>query len=474
MPAPLPLPEPLDPGHPPRRFPGLAGALAVTMLTAVALWNIIGMGVPARTSATQDQDEFHLLAIQGFAAQWPEWDLIDYRSATTPGYHLAVAAVARFITDDLRALRLAGSLFTLGLVLTLALAVGTRAGPSATAALCLPVVCSSYTVASGGWLLPDNAGWWGVTGVLVAAWAYRPHWRWYFGVAAMLAALVLVRQIHIWTAGVLWLAAWMGPAGTKEGREIWAWVWGPDLRCRIGRTLMTLLATLPAAAILAYFAAIWGGLVPPVFKGGGLDPVTGIVNPRNEGGNPAAPATVLAILGALGPFYLAYYWPVVRRALRGGRSELAWIGLGAAAALIAAAIPRTDWNLEQGRYSGVWNLVRATPTVLDRSPILIAMAVVGGAVLGALLKRLEGRDRWLFAGTMAAFIAAHAASAHAWQRYYEPFLLIVLALAATRVRMPAPDAPDHAGAHRAPAGPMFLIGPLALAGLLVVATVVRL
>src|ERR1043166_5525589 len=41
-----------------------------------------------------DQHYYHEPTIRAFANQWPHFDLGNYWSATTPGYHLALAAVA--------------------------------------------------------------------------------------------------------------------------------------------------------------------------------------------------------------------------------------------------------------------------------------------------------------------------------------------------------------------------------------------
>ena len=112
----------------------------------------------------------------------------------------------------------------------------------------------------------------------------------------VLVLLVCVRQIHVWSAAVLWAAAWLG----SEERAVGGPVQGVhalfgDLKDRVGRTALAMLLTLPAFGALAWFVSLWGGVVPPMFqhKYGGM--------------NPAAPAFVLALFGVLG----AFFWPVV-------------------------------------------------------------------------------------------------------------------------------------------------------------------
>src|SRR5947209_1613275 len=69
-----------------------------------------------RGRAADDQNMWHLPAIRQFARQLPHPDLHDYLSATTPLYHLLIAAADRWISPDLRVLRLFGALFTAGLL----------------------------------------------------------------------------------------------------------------------------------------------------------------------------------------------------------------------------------------------------------------------------------------------------------------------------------------------------------------------
>jgi len=55
-----------------------------------------------------DQLNYHEQVIRRFVEQWPAPDLSDYLSATTPGYHLALAAFAEYAGESAVALRLAG------------------------------------------------------------------------------------------------------------------------------------------------------------------------------------------------------------------------------------------------------------------------------------------------------------------------------------------------------------------------------
>lgn len=367
-----------------------------------------------RGRAADDQNMWHLPAIRQFARQLPHPDLHDYLSATTPLYHLTVAAVDRWATSDLRVLRIVGALFTAGLLATLGAAVARRAPAWVALALCLPMVASLYVLGSGAWLLPDNAGWWGVLAVMLVCFRRRVDTWTYVGGGLLLLLLVLVRQSHAWAAAPLWVAAWLG---SDDGAP------APSPRPLGRRLALMVLATLPAAAVLLYFFHIWHGPVPPSIQFF-HDPTRAV----GKSSNPAVPATVLGVAGVLGVFFLGSL--PGRRASRGAAFALA----GAALGLVVGAVPVSTYSHQSGRESGIWNLVPHAPVIGQRSLAIVALASLGGAVLGWWCAALGRRDRWIFVSAWAAFVAAQTVNTTAWQRYYEPFVLMMLALTAVRAR----------------------------------------
>lgn len=398
---------------------------------------------PTAHRPSHDQNGFHLPTVELFAQQLPMPDFSDYPSATTPGYHLALALVRRGV-EDVRLLRLAGSLFTAGLLATLALALSRRTAPATALVLCLPMVASVYVLPSGVWLLPDNAGWWGVLGVMLVALRPRVGLSTYVLGGTILIALVFVRQIHLWAAAVLWIAAWLGTPHAPEPASN-----------RIRRLGAMAAATLPASLLVAGFYLLWGGPTPPSFA------------QQHAGANPAVPATILAVFGILAVFYLPFVLPRAgnqqmttgnrRQALSVLRTPvLAGVVLG----LIVGIVPETSYDYAAGRFSGIWNLVPYLPTFADRSPLMVLLSALGGGLLALWWAALPRRDGAIFLGAWIAFILAHSANAQAWQRYYEPFALLMLAVSTARL----------AERHVALLPRWALAGPLALAGLLALVT----
>jgi len=388
---------------------------------------IVFSGNAIEGRAAADQLNYHEPVIHLFADQWPRPDLSNYFSATTPLYHLLLAHIEVNYEPSRRWLMVMGSVFTAGLLVLLV--VSLRVEPKRALVLSLPVLCSMYVFFPGVWLLPDNAGWLGVLGILVLA-LRRPMRGWPLLLAGqVLLALVLVRQIHLWAAAMLWTAAWLGsysPESDDEGavdlsrpveagRLIAALFM--DWPMRIRRVVPVVLVTLPAFAAVGYFVWLWGGVVVPRYQAGD--------HGGYHGWNPATAAFHLSIVGSFVPFFFGYMWPGVRRLLR---CPGLLVGIVVAAALLTV-VPETSYAAEVGRKSGLWNLVKVAPVIGGHtSVVLLVLAPVGAVGIASLLAQLRARSGWIYLSALVAFVAAQTMSPQLWQRYHEPFILILLAM----------------------------------------------
>ncbi|MFI5379949.1 MAG: hypothetical protein ACHRHE_11675 [Tepidisphaerales bacterium] len=406
--------------------PGLmAGAVLSLLFLLAAVPLILARDDLGR--GAYDQRVYHLPAIRQFAAQLPTPNLRDYPSATTPAFHLVMAAVDRWLSDDPRILQLIASLFTVALLMLLAAATARTAGTTRAIALGLPLASSLYVFSSGVWLLPDNAAWLGLLAVLLLA--MREPLDGHTLVAAGLAMLLLVltRQIHLWAIALFWTAAWLSPANRPRWLAI------------------TTLAMLPAIAAVAAFVYAWHGAVPPSLR------------EAHQHLNFAVPAVVLcliAIVSAAMAGFLVPAWPRIRPAIR-------WVLLGILVGLILGSAPESSYSFESGRSSGIWNIVRRLPVICNRSPLIVLLSALGGGLSAAWIIALGRHRGTILLVAWAAFSLAHTTGANAWQRYFEPFVLMTLVLAAAWIS--GRTAPRWA-----------LAGPAALALLLAAVTVLSL
>ncbi len=447
------MPPPVRPT--PERHP-LWPCLVPAGVFAAAAWGVILSG-NTRGRGAHDQVNFHLPAILRFAEQWPRLDYSDYLSATTPGYHTLLAAVARFVSDSPQALQFVGSLFTVALLVLLGLAC--RSAGRAALLLVMPAAASMYIFYSGVWLLPDNAGWLGVLAALLLALRGRIDALTIVGGGVLLAALVFVRQSHLWAAAALWAGAWLGARDADDAEPFDAMgdahALLRDPARRAARTALAMAATVPAVLIVLYFHRLWGGLTPPTFQ------------ERHTGGNPAAPAFILSLFGAFSLFYAGFLAPAAAEVLRRHRLLLS---LAVVAGLAAALLPETTYNTDAGRYSGLWNLVQRAPVVMEgrTSTLILLLAPLGACAVLVWIVALPRRERWIMFASVVAFTAAQVASYKLWQRYTEPLLLVLLPVLACRLR---PATVGQRGVIAA-LWHLRLVGPASLALTLAFATAI--
>jgi hypothetical protein len=118
----------------------------------------------------------------------------------------------------------------------------------------------------------------------------------------------------------------------------------------------------------------------------------------------------------------------------------------------------TTFSREEGRWTGVWELVKHVPYLGHVSPVMMVLACVGAVALVCWLMTLPQREALVFVVALTAFTTAQGASFQLWQRYNEPFLLMLMALLAARCT-PMPGPAPIARASRA----LGLVGPAVLA-----------
>jgi hypothetical protein len=393
--------------------------VSLAILAAVALPLIVLNYDHGR--AYYDQLTYHHPAIQHFAAGG---SLRDYSSATTPGYHLILAAIAAWVSPSERVLKLAGFLMSAVLVWMMSERLSrTLPRPVYVVMLLSPLLVSIYFMPAAIWLLPDNLAWLSVFCLLLLAERFRDTAIWYVQVSAALLAAVLVRQSNLWLCLVACTAAAtaQGPGATALAVR------------RLGKTL---LASLPALGMLIYFMSLWGGAVPPAFAD------------QHSSFNPAAVPYFLSVVAFYGAFYLPLIWSQATVELKTRSPRL--LGWGALLGLCVALGTATDWNPDEGRVSGLWNLARVLPAFEHRSLLITVLSALGGAMGGLWLLLARKPLRWIAIAAASGFVAAQCFNHFVYERYFAGlvfFLIILLTVEAL------PRSPPAAAAW---AGPVLL------------------
>lgn len=402
--------NPIDPS-PKRRDVVVLATIALAML---ACWSVIFSGNLSGRGAADDLN-FHWVAIVQFAQQWPNPDLGDYASATTPGYHLLLAPLVNAGMGH-TGVQLVASVWTLLLLGLLSWRCSATLGRSA-AILMLPLIASMYVLFPGIWLLPDNAGWLLVLAIVLIALREKSTWVSWVISGVLLFVLVWFRQIHIWAAAPIWLAAWLGNASQTPSdlRSFFS-----SIPTRLGRTLIAIGCTIPAFMMLVWFMGTWNGLVPPSFQN------------MHQGPNTATPGFVLAQIAILSvPFapMLLMRWREV------WAHQWRWVLLAMLLGLGLGVLPHSSYSYEAGRYGGWWNIITKLPSIADRSVLFILLSLAGSLCLVLWLRLASRRDVWVWVGLLVAFTLAQSMNHASWQRYHEPMLLMIMVLIIARSTM---------------------------------------
>ena len=355
-----------------------------------------------QSNYSADEAAYYLPAVRQIRAHWPALDLRrDCLSAAAPGYPYLLATLSLATGANLLPLRLATFAMSLALLWLLWRCFPTGQRTLAIAAL-LVLACSNFYVKSASWIVTDNAALLGMTGTLVCVLLVgKPTASGWAG--ALAAVTTFTRQNYVWLAAPV-AARVQRDSSTRRGPVVW------------------LQGGIPLAPVMVFgiLIAVWGDVVPPRWHE--------VYNPN--GVNLVAPlAYALAVLGCLGGFFYAAVAEKDWRADFGSR--WAWVGAGLGLA-IAVAGP-TFPSVPAGRWGGyLWLLAEQLPTPGGRSIVFLILTPLGGAMVGALIRRLRAEAGAATAGTWiwtsAFWGLSQLPNRQVFHRYYEPAIVILLIL----------------------------------------------
>jgi hypothetical protein len=415
--------------------------LAVPFLIGIAV--LKGLTVEIDTFHGSDAAVYQLPTIELFRERL---DFSDYPSAQTPLFHVVMTAWGKLVGFDLWKLRLLNVAISYGAALAL-LRLLRRATPLAATpafALTLAFALSPYFFGASFTLLTDNLA---ILFALLALERIHAYSRTGSMAAFALACLwiagaVLTRQSFLW---LVLVAAFYLLRRRADGQVL------------AGAALLA-LALAPLAALVIE----WKGLVPP-----GADPLScGLCTDRPGFGRDVLTLrTVGFSLALLGAYAVVVLGPAAYRRLRLLRSPAGRMARGALASpagqalvsvvrgdarrrlpvqllvAIAAAggvvlllispleyIPIVPGQAGDAGY--LWRISDALPTLLGSS-LLFWVLVPLGAAAGALLVWRSGPSA-LPSVYLGAFLLAALPVGLVYQKYFDPFMLLAVALFARR------------------------------------------
>jgi hypothetical protein len=402
------------------------GLLALPFLIGIAV--LQGLTVEIDTFHGSDARVYQLPTILQLSERL---DLSDYPSAQTPLYHVLTAWWGELVGFELWKLRLLNVLFSYGMALAL-LRLLRRATPLESwqsFALTLLFVLSPYVLGVSFTLLTDNL--------------------------ALLFALVALERIHAYSRGGglgAFAIACVAIAAALLTRQAFIWLVPAAAVFLLRVDLRTLGRLLAGAAMLALslvplglLALEWNGLVPP-----SADPAScGLCDDRQGLAREALTLRTVGFTVALAGAYgaLVFGAGLVRR-LRRVRSSIfarAYVGIsgradalrrgiaiaagGGVLLLVVSPLLYKPITPQQAGDAGyLWQLSDRFPELFGSSLLFWLLVPLGCVVLYLLVARA---GVWsLPAVYLACFLLAALPVRLVYQKYFDPFVLLALALLA--------------------------------------------
>jgi hypothetical protein len=376
--------------------------LAVPFLIGIAV--LKGLTVEIDTFHGSDADVYQLPTILQFRHSL---DFSDYPSAQTPLFHLLMAGWGKLVGFELWRLRLLNVAISYGAALALMrlLRRTTGLGDLPAFALALAFALSPYVFGASFTLLTDNLA---ILFALLALERVHAYWRegslGAFAVACLCACgAVLTRQSFLWVALVAGVFLVL-----RERRS--------PARLAAGAGMLAL-----AMAPLAALAIEWNGLVPP-----SADPLScGLCTDKpGVGRDSLTLRTIGFTVAVLGGYALVLLGPGQLRRARAWWPALV-IGV---ALLLISPLEYRPVGVHPGDAGYLWQVSKHLPTLLGSSLLFWALVPLG-ALAAALLVRRAG---WTALGSvyLGAFLVVALPVGLVYQKYFDPFALLAVALLA--------------------------------------------
>ncbi|MGD8604724.1 MAG: hypothetical protein PVF49_09145, partial [Anaerolineales bacterium] len=197
----------------------------------------------------RDEQNFHFPTILDFAEDFPALDLVNYRSATTPLYHIILMFPTLVFGQHVIPLRLINAIVSL-ICLLFFYGVLSKRGDNLKALLfAVMLLFSPYFIGPAVRLSTDNAALLLAIAAIYSMDVTPPKTKNFFLSNLLILVTVWIRQIYAWLVGAYVLF------------NLWR-----SRRQSVNLVAMILPAVIPVGGV-AYFFFLWNGLTPPPFAG---------------------------------------------------------------------------------------------------------------------------------------------------------------------------------------------------------------
>jgi hypothetical protein len=355
----------------------------------------------------RDETSFHYPTILNFLDQFPALELANYRSATTPLYHVILMFAAQLLGPSIVQLRLISSIFSLGCLLVFYGYLSKRGDSRKAFIFAALLLFSPYFIGPAVRLSTDNAALLLAIASIYTMEAGSPNTKNFLLTNVFILGTVLIRQVYAWLVGAYVLFNIV----RNKLRGI-QWV-------------SMLFPTLIPIGGLAYFVFLWDGLTPPPFAGH-----------FSYGLNWDVPVFIVSLVGLYGLFFSPWYFKLYKQDSR----LLPFVVLmGFAIGYLLLHPVSNQYPVVDGsifyRGGALWLIASRLPNFLSSAIVFWFLFPMGLGCLYLMARYLASRREYLMMICFTLWLAANVTNKDTYQKYYEPFLLLLLGYVVATIKI---------------------------------------
>lgn len=376
-------------------------SLALLFLT-VCLPLVFRAHFPGYYYEVFDEEVYHLPAIEKFAYEFPNLDLVGYRLAMSPLYHIFLAVLYKYFYLNIYEIRIINMIF--GLLCLLLFFTYLRLHKDQNRAL-LVTACllfSPYFLGPSIRVSTDNVAFlFAIVTLLFLDPKIATRFRYRFLLSSLFNTIaLLIRQIYVWIAAVGFITA------IRESKK----------ETRRNRSFSALFFLLPLSAAFGLFL-LWRGFTPPLLE------------PRHQGTkgiNFDAFIFGVSVMGELGAFFSLWFLDFYKR---NSGSLLQLICLVLFCWIFMIIHPMPDAIAREVGDGALWKIAAAAPVLHKTSLVFWVLFPLGAVFLYTTFINFKAYGHIFPLLVYVIWLASNSLNHLTWHKYFEPFTFLYIGYA---------------------------------------------
>jgi hypothetical protein len=340
---------------------------------------------------SRDETAYHYPTIVEFRNQFPNLDLVNYSSATTPLYHILLTITSFFVGSDVISLRFASLTLSLCLLLLVYRYFSKRGEMKKGLFFASILLFSPYFIGPSIRLSTDNMALLlailSIYAIEISSFSFKDSL--FSNILILLT--ILTRQIYIWLIGVFLIFS-LFRFDSKQG---------------IAKLIKYNLPVIIPISGISFFLFLWKGLTPPFF----MEAHTSLKL------NWDAPIYAISLLGLYGSFFFMWFLQLYK--FDNNRLIIfLLISFGVGILLLHPVSNEYDVSIRGG---ALWLVASHLPNIFSTSTVFWILFPLGLIILFFLFQYLVSRQEYLMIICFSLWLAANIINSRTYQKYYEPF-----------------------------------------------------